>query len=98
MPDNVDVWRPIHKYSFAQDALAPGQPAAAYAQRSRIVLQGGRKGIFRKAAFFLLWLVVFVIPWENGVTIQGFGTITKVVGAVAFGLALLAVLVVIVLS
>ena len=92
MPDNVDVWRPIHKYSFAQDALAPGQPAAAYAQRSRIVLQGGRKGIFRKAAFFLLWLVVFVIPWENGVTIQGFGTITKVVGAVAFGLALLAVL------
>jgi O-antigen ligase len=35
---------------------------------------------------------MFVIPWENGVVIHGFGTISRVVGIPAFGLALLAIL------
>ncbi len=48
--------------------------------------------MFRKAAFFFVWLLVFVIPWENGVVIHGFGTITRAVGIPAFGMALLAIL------
>jgi len=48
--------------------------------------------MFRRAAFFFLWVLVFVIPWENGVVIPGFGTITRVVGIPAFGMALLAIL------
>ena len=55
-------------------------------------LQTRREGMFRKAAFFFVWLLVFVIPWENGVVIHGFGTITRVVGIPAFGMALLAIL------
>lgn len=51
-----------------------------------------REGFFRKLAFFFVWLVVFVIPWENGVVIHGFGTITRVVGIPAAAIALLAIL------
>ena len=35
---------------------------------------------------------MFVIPWENAVVIHGFGTISRVVGILAFGMALLAIL------
>ena len=35
---------------------------------------------------------MFVIPWENAVVIHGFGTISRLVGIPAFGMALLAIL------
>jgi O-antigen ligase len=96
LPDDAGLqpfmWRPIDNNSPAWDASAPSRRMMTHAQRRSTTLHASRRGIFRKAAFFLLWLLVFVIPWENGVTIHGFGTITKVVGAVAFVLALLAVL------
>ena len=63
-----------------------------YPQHRISKLQTRREGMFRKAAFFFVWLLVFVIPWENGVVIHGFGTITRVVGIPAFGMALLAIL------
>ena len=55
-------------------------------------MQTARKTMFRKAAFVFVWLMVFVIPWENGVVIHGFGTITRLVGIPAVGIALLAIL------
>src|SRR5437879_1866320 len=53
---------------------------------------GSQGGIFRKAAFLFLWILLFVIPWENGVVVPGFGTLSRVVGIPAFGMALLAIL------
>jgi O-antigen ligase len=47
---------------------------------------------FRKAALLFLWVLVFVIPWENAVVIPGFGTLGRAVGIVAFGIGLLAAL------
>ena len=40
-----------------------------------------------KAAYFFLWALVFSIPLENMVVLQGFGTISRVIGvfAVLFG-------------
>jgi O-antigen ligase len=55
-------------------------------------LQLQREVVFRKATFFFLWILLFVIPWENAVVIDGFGTISRVVGIPAFGMALLAIL------
>ena len=77
---------------FSRDSFAPSQPAALCAQRQISSAQARREGLFRNAAFFFLWILVFVIPWENGVIIDGFGTLSRVVGIPAFGMALLAIL------
>lgn len=86
------MWRPMQKHSLALDPFTSIQPVMAYDQRRNSNMRAVRKGFFRKAAFFFLWLLVFVVPWENGVVIHGFGTISRVVGILAFGMALLAVL------
>jgi O-antigen ligase len=43
-------------------------------------------------AFLFLWLFVFTIPWENIIVLPTLGTISRVVGIVAFGIAAIAVL------
>jgi O-antigen ligase len=43
-------------------------------------------------AYAALWLFVFAVPWQNVVVIPGFGTISKLLGMIAIGLALLATL------
>ena len=95
MPDDAGVqplmWRPIQNHSSALDSFTPIQPAA-YDQRGSTILRARGKGMFRQATFFFLWLLVFAIPWENGVVIHGFGTISRVLGVLAAGMALLAIL------
>ncbi len=44
-------------------------------------------------AYAALWVFVFVLPWENSVVIPGVGVISKLMGMVSFGMALLAVVV-----
>jgi O-antigen ligase len=48
--------------------------------------------LLQKATFFFLWVLAFAMPWQNALVFPGFGTITRVVGAAAFGLGLLGVL------
>jgi O-antigen ligase len=45
-----------------------------------------------KGAFAFLWLLVFTIPWEDAVTIAGFGTSARLVGVLAMGLGLFAII------
>jgi O-antigen ligase len=85
-------WHSLQKHFSSPDSFAPMQPLLGYDQRRISSLQARREGIFRKAAFFFLWILMFVIPWENAVVIHGFGTISRVVGIPAFGMALLAIL------
>lgn len=44
-----------------------------------------------KVAFSALWIFVFTIPWQNAFVFAGFGTISRVVGALAVAFAVLAV-------
>jgi O-antigen ligase len=46
----------------------------------------------RRMAFVLLWLFVFAIPWENSVAFPGLGTASRLIGMLAAGFVLLAVL------
>lgn len=85
-------WHVMPKHFSSADSFAPMQPVMGYGRRGNSDLRALRKGIFRKATFFFLWLLMFVIPWENAVVIHGFGTISRVVGIPAFGMALLAIL------
>jgi len=41
-----------------------------------------------KLAYYLLWLYVFTIPWENIITIPGLGTLSRLVGIAAVGVGL----------
>jgi O-antigen ligase len=42
-------------------------------------------------AFAFLWLLVFAIPWEDAVTIPGFGTGTRLIGIPALALGVMAI-------
>src|SRR5215467_6341375 len=45
-----------------------------------------------KLAFCSLWLLVFAIPWEDAITIPGFGTSARLIGAVTVVLGFIAIL------
>ncbi len=45
-----------------------------------------------KFAFASLWLLVFAMPWEDAITISGFGTSVRLIGMVAVGLGVLAII------
>jgi O-antigen ligase len=47
--------------------------------------------VLGRLAFASLWLLVFAMPWENAVTISGFGTSARLIGMVAVGLGVLAI-------
>ena len=44
------------------------------------------------AAFAALWVFCFSIPWQNIIVVPGLGTVSKLLGMVALGLAVLAAL------
>lgn len=46
----------------------------------------------QKLAFSSLWLLAFAIPWEDAITIPGFGTSVRAIGMIAVGLGALAIL------
>jgi len=45
-----------------------------------------------KLAFASLWLLTFAIPWEDAITIPGFGTSARLIGVVTLVLGLVAIL------
>jgi O-antigen ligase len=45
-----------------------------------------------KIAFAFLWLLVFAMPWEDAITISGFGTSVRLIGMIALGLGVLAII------
>ncbi len=48
---------------------------------------------FSRLAFLVLWLFVFSIPSEKSLELPGFGTFTRLIGFIAMGLGVLAVLI-----
>jgi O-antigen ligase len=45
-----------------------------------------------RVAFASLWLLVFAMPWEDAITISGFGTSVRLIGMVTLGLGVLAII------
>jgi hypothetical protein len=77
---------------YSLQSAFPTQSIIGDHARSACVLQSHREEVFRKAAYFFLWILIFVIPWENAILIPGFGTLSRAVGIPAVGMALLAML------
>jgi O-antigen ligase len=57
-----------------------------------VIRRTGKMRGLTRVAFALLWLFIFTIPWENVIIIPGLGTIGRLVGIVAFGVGILAII------
>ena len=75
------VWSPV--------ASGKGRPPSVELRPARAVKPKNFSGL-TKLAFASLWLLVFAIPWEDAITISGFGTTSRLVGMIALGLGALA--------
>lgn len=81
---NVSVQAPFrrqHRSSFSRDRVA----APPYAGAEQLSGLG-------QLAFACLWLLAFAIPWEDAITIPGFGTSARFLGVVAVVLGIFAII------
>jgi O-antigen ligase len=76
--------------------LAPSRPLGSSPQGGSPVLAyaagAQRRSVLGELAFASLWLLVFAIPWEDAIAIPGFGTGLRVIGMIATGLGILAII------
>jgi len=77
-------WRNVRLPSKSQRSLS-GRFARLFAGTEQVSTLG-------KIAFGSLWLLVFAMPWEDAITISGFGTSVRLIGMVTVGLGVLAVI------
>ena len=71
---------------------APLKPQRSLGNRLARLLAGtGQLSMLGKIAFTSLWLLVFAMPWEDAITIPGFGTSVRLIGMVTLGLGALAI-------
>jgi O-antigen ligase len=70
---------------------SPSLPQRTFGRFARLF--GGTEQLSKlgKIAFASLWLLVFAMPWEDAITIPGFGTSVRLIGMVTLGLGALAV-------
>jgi O-Antigen ligase len=79
--------------SAGQSRRAPLIPARTLGGRLARLFSGTEQlSTLGKIAFGSLWLLVFAMPWEDAVTIPGFGTSVRLIGMVTVGLGTLAIL------
>src|ERR1700740_1413379 len=79
--EGAAVWQPTREYSPTPGSSAGAAAFEAAEKFTRL----------RTIAFGSLWLLVFAMPWEDAITIPGFGTVVRLIGMVALGLGALAI-------
>src|SRR4029077_13002299 len=52
----------MQKHFSSPNSFAPVHPVMGFDQQRISAVHARREGIFRKAAFFFLWILIFVIP------------------------------------
>lgn len=74
---------------FAPIAMPSGRGGRTWSHADKGTVRtfaGEKRSIFGNLAFVSLWLLVFAIPWEDAITIPGFGTSARLVGMITLGL------------
>jgi len=59
---------------------------------TRSLVGAEETSVLSRLAFTSLWLLVFAMPWEDAITISGFGTGVRLIGMVAVGFGVLAII------
>lgn len=78
--------------AYAPETIRPGMPAKP--RQPGIVappLPAEKLSILGKMAYVSLCLLVFAIPWEDAITIPGFGTSTRLIGVITVVLGVMAI-------
>jgi len=75
---------PTMRATFTRQRTLSGRFARLFAGAEQLSTLG-------KIAFASLWLLVFAMPWEDAITIPGFGTSVRLIGMVTLGLGALAI-------
>jgi O-antigen ligase len=72
---------------------SPGaQGRSAICRTANLDTGAGELSALGKLAFVSLWLLVFAIPWEDAITIPGFGTSARLIGVVTLAFGFMAIL------
>ena len=97
--EGVLVPEPVRGYSAGQGRATGrslrlrSKPRFSLARRFARLFAGTEQlSTLGKIAFGSLWLLVFAMPWEDAITIPGFGTSVRLIGMVSCGLGALAIL------
>ena len=95
--EGVLVPEPVRGYSTGQGRATGrslrlrSKPRFSLARRFARLFAGTEQlSTLGKIAFGSLWLLVFAMPWEDAITIPGFGTSVRLIGMVSCGLGALA--------
>src|SRR6266516_4164433 len=84
---------PWYSGSSTPSAKTPANlPRSQSREPIRLLAETDKRSRFGNLAFASLWLMVFAMPWEDAITIPGFGTSVRLVGMVALALCVLAIL------
>lgn len=77
----------------ARRTRVPSNPQHLFRDRLALSIAGTKQlSALGKIAFGSLWLLVFAMPWEDAITIPGFGTSVRLIGMVTLGVGALAIL------
>ncbi len=87
-----EVWAGRSAFREAMPASRSSPASLQSTVRSAQGAGEAKAGYLKKAAYVSLWIFVFVMPWENALTIPQFGTIGRAAGLVALVVGLLAIL------
>jgi O-antigen ligase len=99
VPQGVIVPETMHGYP-AWQGRAVGQKTRVLSKTrrtfsgkfARLFAGTAQLSTLGKIAFGSLWLLVFAMPWEDAITIPGFGTSVRLIGMVTLGLGALAII------
>jgi O-antigen ligase len=84
-----EVKRPGEFASLLRPHWALARP---FSLRAGHFYVGARISGLGKLAFAFLWLMVFAIPWQNALMVASIGTIGRLIGLLAGGLGILAII------
>ena len=79
------------RFGFPSPRPFQGPPRTSHIGPYRQFIGEEAQSGLGKLAFAFLWLLVFAIPWEDAVTISGFGTSARLIGMAAMGLGTFAI-------
>jgi O-antigen ligase len=92
VPETMRGYPNVRSHPAGRSLRAPSTPQRTLSNRLARLFAGTEQlSTLGKIAFASLWLLVFAMPWEDAITIPGFGTSVRLIGMVTLGLGALAV-------
>lgn len=91
-PEMMRAFAAGQRRAAGRSLRAPSKPQRSIRARFALLFRGiDQLSTLGRVAFGSLWLLVFAMPWEDAITISGFGTSVRLIGMVTLALGALAI-------